>query len=130
VGMDPILRDNTWKFLKDLTETGQVSVLLTTHYIHEASCADCIGFMRDGSLLVEGPPSSILGHFKDQCSNLDEIFLKICQIKSRGENFELKFEETCSEKHQGMKMEGKCNKNGIIKALLYEEFMEYRRNPL
>ena len=53
VGVDPVLRQRIWEYLREIASMG-VTILITTHYIEEARQADKIGLMRNGRLLVEG----------------------------------------------------------------------------
>lgn len=76
VGLDPILRDKTWNFLKDISRNQNKTVIITTHYIEEARQADRCGLMRNGILLDEGPPQEII--MRHHCGNLEEAFLKLC----------------------------------------------------
>ena len=52
VGVDPELRARLWEHLRTIAEGG-VSVVVTTHYIDEASKADRVGMMRNGVLLID-----------------------------------------------------------------------------
>jgi ABC-type multidrug transport system ATPase subunit len=58
--VDSILRERIWNHLADLTKTKQTTVLLSTHYFHEASQADCVGLMRNGVLIAEDSPKDIV----------------------------------------------------------------------
>jgi ABC-type multidrug transport system ATPase subunit len=104
---------------------------MTTHYFHEATYADSIGFMRDGSLLIEGPPKKIFDRFKGQFNNLDEIFLHACEMKRRDRNFKLKLENE-TENLDRFRVEEKRRRktNKIFKALLSQEFSDQKREPL
>lgn len=42
VGLDPILRSEIWDFLIKSTSTSNLAVIITTHYIEEASEANCV----------------------------------------------------------------------------------------
>ncbi len=51
-GVDVELRQDMWQMVRSLRETG-VTIILTTHYIHEAEeMADRIGVINDGQLIV------------------------------------------------------------------------------
>ena len=51
-GVDVELRKHMWQIVKDLREAG-VTIILTTHYIHEAEeIADRIGVINHGELIV------------------------------------------------------------------------------
>ena len=64
-GVDPVTRQDFWQLLIRLVSNalpggaernGQVSVLLTTPYMDEASRCQRVGFMRSGKLIAEGSP--------------------------------------------------------------------------
>ena len=51
-GVDVELRQEMWKVVKSLRETG-VTIILTTHYIEEAEeIADRVGFINDGKIIL------------------------------------------------------------------------------
>ena len=58
-GFDPAARRTAWGTVKSLKALGK-TVLLTTHYLDEAQAlADRVAIIKDGRILVEGPPSSL-----------------------------------------------------------------------
>ncbi|MFW3146576.1 MAG: ABC transporter ATP-binding protein [Thermoplasmatota archaeon] len=74
VGVDPPLRAGFWKTFRDLTSSG-VTILMSTHYMDEAVNCDSIGMMRQGKILVEGPPEDIT--LRVGADNLEDAFLKL-----------------------------------------------------
>tara|TARA_B100000029_G_scaffold436743_1_gene451501 strand:- start:60 stop:986 length:927 start_codon:yes stop_codon:yes gene_type:complete len=59
-GLDPQARQLIWQRVRRLRETG-VTVLLTTHYMDEASqLADRVVVMNEGKILLEGTPESLV----------------------------------------------------------------------
>ncbi|XP_078086631.1 ABC transporter G family member 20 [Mustelus asterias] len=81
VGVDPVLRARIWQHLIDVVKDRKVSVIITTHYIEEASQANMVGLMRDGSLLAEGPPDGLISCH--HVSTLENVFLKLCQTSDQ-----------------------------------------------
>ncbi|XP_011170076.1 ABC transporter G family member 23 isoform X2 [Solenopsis invicta] len=79
VGLDPILREQIWTYLKKITQEEGVTVLMTTHYIEETKDANKISLMRCGKLLAESTKDKLLEQF--QCSFLEEAFLKLCETQ-------------------------------------------------
>src|SRR5581483_1745834 len=55
VGVDPILRKQIWDYLRGCIDKGQ-TIIITTHYINEATYANCVGFLRNKRLLIESNP--------------------------------------------------------------------------
>jgi ABC-type multidrug transport system ATPase subunit len=76
VGLDPILREKIWDFMLHVTRTSKLAIIITTHYIDEAKQADRCGLMRNGVLLAEDTPRSIIS--RHEVENLEEAFLKLC----------------------------------------------------
>jgi ABC-2 type transport system ATP-binding protein len=60
-GFDPAARRNAWETIRSLKQLGK-TVLLTTHYLDEAQAlADRVAIIKDGRILVEGPPQELGG---------------------------------------------------------------------
>jgi len=59
-GLDPQARHLVWEKLRELKRSG-VTLLLTTHYMEEASqLCDSLVIMHLGEVLVEGPPRDVI----------------------------------------------------------------------
>ena len=60
VGLDPQTRDHIWKYIKELKEAHDITVVLTTHYMDEADrLADRIAIMDHGKIVVLDSPSKL-----------------------------------------------------------------------
>ncbi|OXA50402.1 ABC transporter G family member 23 [Folsomia candida] len=81
VGVDPVLRDNIWQHLQKMVSNGHTTVIITTHYIGEATHSNTVGVMRGGRLLTEKSPKALFDEYKTQ--NLEEVVLKICHDDER-----------------------------------------------
>ena len=58
-GFDPHARRAAWDTVRSLRDLGK-TVLLTTHYLDEAQAlADRVAIIKDGAILVEGPPGAL-----------------------------------------------------------------------
>ena len=58
-GLDPESRARTWRLVRELLATG-VTVLMTTHHLHEAErLADRLAILHRGVVVREGTPDSI-----------------------------------------------------------------------
>ncbi|XP_049810502.1 ABC transporter G family member 23-like [Schistocerca nitens] len=73
VGLDPLLRQSIWDHLVEITAAKKVTIIITTHYIDEARQAHRIGLMRQGRLLAEAPPDTLLT--RHGCATLEDVFL-------------------------------------------------------
>ncbi|XP_050548820.1 ABC transporter G family member 23-like isoform X2 [Daktulosphaira vitifoliae] len=77
VGLDIILSTNIWNRFVELSKFNGKTIIITTHYIEEASQADKIGFMKDGKLLNECSPRDLLEKYDTDL--LEAAFIKLCQ---------------------------------------------------
>ena len=69
-GLDPQTRKNVWDVLTNLRKTEKMTILLTTHYMEEASEANHILIIDRGEKIAEGTPIEL----KDRYAN-DNIFI-------------------------------------------------------
>ncbi len=74
VGVDPELRAAFWTYFSELTRRGK-TVVITTHYMEEASRCDRVALLHQGRLLAHGPPQSIKD--RTRTVNLDDAFLAL-----------------------------------------------------
>lgn len=74
VGMDPILRQQIWKELEKLKESG-VTILITTHVMDEAEKCDRLAMLRNGNCISVGNPKDLMNEL--ECNSLEEVFLKL-----------------------------------------------------
>lgn len=71
-GVDPVSRREFWKTITELSASG-VTVLVTTHYMDEASVCDRIGFIYNGDIISINTPE---GHYKEMgMDNIEDIFI-------------------------------------------------------
>jgi ABC-2 type transport system ATP-binding protein len=60
-GFDPQARQDFWQLIRDLAAAG-TTILLTTHYLHEAEAlADRVGVIAGGRLVEVAPPADLGG---------------------------------------------------------------------
>lgn len=82
VGVDPLIRNNIWEHLVEITSSGKQTVIITTHYIEETRQAHLIGLMRGGRFLAEESPDRLLQRYS--CDSLEDVFLKLAVQQNRG----------------------------------------------
>jgi len=58
IGLDPALREEFWQYFHTLNGQGR-TILLSTHYLHEAAKCSRVGLMRRGRLVAEGTPHEL-----------------------------------------------------------------------
>lgn len=60
VGVSPELRLEFWDYFHSLTEKGK-TVVMTTHYLDEATRCDNVVMIFEGKLIAHGPPDELIG---------------------------------------------------------------------
>lgn len=74
-GFDPQARLLLWEKIREI-KAGGTSILLTTHYMHEAeSLCDAVIIIDHGKIIERGIPREMV--LKYACQNLEEVFLKL-----------------------------------------------------
>lgn len=59
--LDPQSRIYTWEFIEQLKQSGDKTIILTTHYMEEAErLCDEIMIMNDGKIIAQGEPSRLV----------------------------------------------------------------------
>jgi len=58
-GLDPVARLDLWQTLKQLNQTHQTTLLLTTHFMEEAERCDCVAILDRGRLAALGSPQEL-----------------------------------------------------------------------
>lgn len=60
IGLDPQTRDHVWKYIRELKEAHDITVVLTTHYMDEADrLSDRIAIMDYGRIIALDSPSNL-----------------------------------------------------------------------
>jgi ABC-2 type transport system ATP-binding protein len=71
-GVDPVSRREFWSTITKLVKDG-ITVLVTTHYMDEASICDIIGFIYNSKLITIDTPQAL---YKEHgTDNIEEIFI-------------------------------------------------------
>ncbi len=73
-GVDPISRREFWDLLYNLTESGEVTIVMSTSYMDEAERCPRIHLIDAGQMLLEGEPHEVLRDQKAMA--LDDLFLR------------------------------------------------------
>lgn len=73
VGIDPALRRQIWRELKQIKEAGR-SILITTHVMDEAEQVDQVALILDGDVIALDAPSKLEEQY--QVPTIEDVFLK------------------------------------------------------
>ncbi|NMM63200.1 ABC transporter ATP-binding protein [Clostridium sp. P21] len=71
-GVDPVSRREFWHTITELVKGG-ITVLVTTHYMDEASICDIIGFIYNSKLITINTPENL--YKEHNTKNLEEVFI-------------------------------------------------------
>ncbi|MEW5936715.1 MAG: ABC transporter ATP-binding protein [Candidatus Thermoplasmatota archaeon] len=74
VGVDPELRAVFWEFFHQMAADG-VTVVITTHYMDEASRCDRVGMLSKGRLIADGNPAELKN--RTGTESLEDAFLSV-----------------------------------------------------
>jgi ABC-2 type transport system ATP-binding protein len=76
VGLDPILRRDLWRTFENLARTG-ATVIVSSHVMDEAARCARLLLLREGTLLFDGTPASLLA--ASEASGYDEAFERLIE---------------------------------------------------
>jgi ABC-2 type transport system ATP-binding protein len=82
IGLDPSLRHEFWNHFHDMSHNGR-TILLSTHYLHEAEWCDRVGLIQRGRLVAEGTPDQLKGDASARSGkdalDMEQVFLILTQ---------------------------------------------------
>lgn len=83
-GLDPIVRDEILHIFMEYMQTGERSILMSSHITSDLEkIADCVTFIDKGSVLISGYKDEVLeNHGIIKCSNDDVKLIDPCDIVS------------------------------------------------
>lgn len=129
VGVDPVLKNKIWKFLQSLTTTSDTTVIISTQYMQEAMNSTIVGYIRNGTLIVENEPQIILQNLK--VDNIEEAFLNLSLQQGVRENVDRKSLKTVQKINNKKAIDNKVLTHisfNRLSALLSKNSIHYRRN--
>ncbi|MDL2284474.1 ribosome-associated ATPase/putative transporter RbbA, partial [Oxalobacter sp. OttesenSCG-928-P03] len=72
-GVDPIARDEFWKYLIQMSREQSVTIFISTHFMNEAERCDRMSLMHAGIVLDSGTPKEL--QEKRHAATLEEAFI-------------------------------------------------------
>jgi ABC-2 type transport system ATP-binding protein len=73
-GVDPLSRFRFWRLIAGLAAEG-VAVVVTTHYLEEATYCDRLGLMMDGRMIALGPLEALKDELGLAEARVEDVFL-------------------------------------------------------
>jgi ABC-2 type transport system ATP-binding protein len=80
VGLDPVLRRDLWALFGRLADAG-TTLLVSSHVMDEAARCGRLLLLRDGRLVADDTPASLLG--RTGTTDLDAAFLALASSQER-----------------------------------------------
>jgi len=74
-GVDPVARNQFWTLLTELSRAHAVTILVSTHYLDEASRCDRVALMNAGRMLACAAPAALIS--QHGAATLDDVFLAV-----------------------------------------------------
>src|SRR3954469_3314365 len=59
IGLDPQTRSSIWSYIRQLRETEEITIFMTTHYMDEAEYCDRIAIMDQGEIVALDSPETL-----------------------------------------------------------------------
>jgi ABC-2 type transport system ATP-binding protein len=59
IGLDPQTRSSIWRYIRELRETEEITIFMTTHYMDEAEYCDRIAIMDQGEIVALDTPEAL-----------------------------------------------------------------------
>src|SRR5207302_11230475 len=59
IGLDPQTRRSIWSYIRELKESEEVTIFMTTHYMDEAEWCDRIAIMDQGQIVALDSPATL-----------------------------------------------------------------------
>jgi ABC-2 type transport system ATP-binding protein len=59
IGLDPQTRSSIWRYIRELQQTEEITIFMTTHYMDEAEFCDRIAIMDSGEIVALDTPEAL-----------------------------------------------------------------------
>jgi ABC-2 type transport system ATP-binding protein len=87
IGLDPALRIEFWEHFRGLSDGGR-TLLVSTHYVHEAERCGRVGLVQRGRLAAEGTPDDLKAWATSASgtttSDMEDVFLVLTRSGTGG----------------------------------------------
>ncbi len=130
-GLDPKTRKLVWDMINEFRKNTNLTVLLTTHYMEEASLADNIVIIDSGKIVAEGSPLTLKNKYANdyiKAYKYDKAILEILEkdkipYKKDKKCLEIKFKNTDEAKNFLVKHSALFKDIEILKGSMDDVFL-------
>jgi ABC-2 type transport system ATP-binding protein len=82
IGLDPVARRSLWRYLRELQAENGMTMLITTHYLHEAEeHCERVAVMSAGRVVAEGKPDEVRATIGSSAGNLEDAFVALSEAE-------------------------------------------------
>lgn len=74
-GVDTVARASFWKFMRELKEKWQISILITTHYMSEAEYCDRVVILKRGKKILDASLDEVHRNYPNM--SFEDVFIKL-----------------------------------------------------
>ncbi len=132
-GVDPVARDNFWRFLIELSRNDGVTIFISTHFMNEALRCDRMSMMHAGEVLDSDTPEKLIE--KQGTETLEEAFIKYLLDAGAGDDEAVPKKEghlldtSTSNAHEADESFQRFSLQRLL-SYTWREALELRRDPV
>ncbi len=132
-GVDPIARDNFWRYMIDLSRHDRVTIFISTHFMNEAERCDRISLMHAGKVLDSDTPAKLVE--KSGSEDLEEAFIKYLKeagdgLEAEGDGRSLTAQDTQKKQEETLEKARRFFSPGRMLSYAWREALELKRDPV
>lgn len=92
-GLDPVAREEFWRILREIKTERELTVLYTTHFMEEATIADRVLILNNGTIIADDTPQSLVSKIPGEVITIIADDLEALETYIR-RNFDVKIENS------------------------------------
>ncbi len=129
-GVDPVARDEFWRYLIALSRQDGVTIFISTHFMHEAERCDRVSLMHAGKVLAVGAPAELARQRGG--ASLDDAFIAYLQdaVGSAGQPAAGDLARSPDADGRGVSAAARRFSLGRLLAFAARELTEIERDPI
>lgn len=127
-GVDPIARDNFWRYLVQLSREDHVTIFISTHFMNEALRCDRISLMHAGKVLDSDTPANMI--LKRNTETLEQAFIEYLLDAGAGTKAQDDVKEVTETSHTGMTIQHQQFSLQRLLSYAWRESLELVRDPV
>ncbi|NLC23232.1 MAG: ribosome-associated ATPase/putative transporter RbbA [Oxalobacter sp.] len=126
-GVDPIARDEFWRYLIQMSREQDVTIFISTHFMNEAERCDRMSLMHAGIVLDSGTPKEL--QEKRYAATLEEAFIAYLE-DAAGKDESTSFENTDIQPETAAPVTSAFFSLQRMLGYAFRESLELKRDPI